>query len=454
MRDEYLFVVVALIFGLILTFTNPPFQSNDEDRHFYKAYMVAEGVLYGDNNNGTNGFWIPTSILNVANAYQAINFNEGKKIKESSINGYSEIKLNVEDRVFYAHTGQDLNPVGFMPGALGIIIGKFFNSNPMYLLWFARIGGLLFYIVIVFFAIRIIPIHKVLLMALALSPMSVYISVSVGYDITTLSLAYLFVAMVIKFAIQDGKITDKELLLLLLIMFFHRFAKNNYWLLAFLVLIIPPKKFKNIFYYIGLVLFAIVLIKLPDYLWKAMILPPEVKSSARLQTDFTLSGSMNISYYINKPLETAKHLVVNLFMQGRDWIYGSLGRFGYAYYVPSGMLLTIHSLFILTIALFDNNKSYYLPSLARYITLGLGVIFAVSIIGGYFIIGSPVGAHVIFGLQGRYFTPILILFLIPIYNNYYNNEIFDKYKVLLVGFYSIIILSLNVYFINNYFYAQ
>ena len=36
-KYEHLFLILATIFGLIFVFINPPWQSNDEDRHFLKS---------------------------------------------------------------------------------------------------------------------------------------------------------------------------------------------------------------------------------------------------------------------------------------------------------------------------------------------------------------------------------------------------------------------------------
>jgi uncharacterized membrane protein len=452
--EEYIFAVVALIFGLIFSFVNPPFQSNDEDRHFYKAYMLSEGKFFGEKQGGNVGFMMPNSVYTVANAYQGINFNSGQKIATKVIENYSEVKLNPDSRFFYKHTAHDYNPIAFLPNTIGILFGKVIDSNPMNLLWSARIFGVLFYVVIVFFAIRIIPVHKGVLMLFALSPMSVYISASVSYDVTTLSLAYLMIALIVNLALKKDKLSNKEFLLLLVVAFFHRFAKDNYWILGFLVLIIPPRKFKTYFHYAAMIIYVILLIKMPSILWKQLFVPAYLAEGvALLQTDFVFNTGMNFSYHLGHPIDTIKDLFMNVLFQGKDWMYGAFGRFGYAYFIPSGFIFTIHIIIIFTVALYDNNKTIILPTFVRYFTLGLGLFFLLAITGGYFLVGSPVGSNVVFGLQGRYFTPILPLFTFSLYNLYFSNKLFDKYKSLIVGAYATILLTIIAFYINGYFYA-
>ncbi len=48
-----------MIFILLM----PPFQSPDEDSHFKKAYVLAEGNAFPDSENGTTGYYLPTEMV-------------------------------------------------------------------------------------------------------------------------------------------------------------------------------------------------------------------------------------------------------------------------------------------------------------------------------------------------------------------------------------------------------
>lgn len=45
LKPENIFLILAIFWGTILTFINPPFQSFDEPEHFYKIYAFTEGTL-------------------------------------------------------------------------------------------------------------------------------------------------------------------------------------------------------------------------------------------------------------------------------------------------------------------------------------------------------------------------------------------------------------------------
>lgn len=453
-REEYLFVIIGLTFGIILAFVNPPFQSNDEDRHFYKAYMIAEGQFVGKTYDDGVGFMMPKSIYDVANAYQGVRFSEGKKIKRDAVNHFKEVKLNSDTRFFYKHPSHGVNPVGYFANSVGIFIGKIIDSNPISMMRFSRIFGVIFYVTVVFFAVKLLPVFKSVLMLLALSPMSLYIASSVTTDLVSLSLAYLLIALIIRYSLKEGKLTINEILILLLVAFFHRFAKDNYWLLGLLIFIIPKSKFPNKFYYLGMIAYFVILIPLPGFLWNNFFVVSDVSQGGKLQTDFLLGGRLNFQYHLENPMIFVQHIFLNIAYQGKEWLFGALGRFGYAYYLMPDIIYVIHIITILSVALLDKVQSIRVPEFTKYYTLFVGLFFSFAIIAGYFIIGSPVGAKVIFGLQGRYFTPIIILFTFALYNLHIRSEFFESRKTILLGIYSVFILSVTTYFINNYFYGE
>ena len=47
LKPEVVFLYFALMFGLSLLVTVPPFQTPDEPHHFFRAYQVSEGIMVG-----------------------------------------------------------------------------------------------------------------------------------------------------------------------------------------------------------------------------------------------------------------------------------------------------------------------------------------------------------------------------------------------------------------------
>ena len=42
------FICLSIFFGMLFILLMPPFQSPDEDSHFKKAYVIAEGNVFPD----------------------------------------------------------------------------------------------------------------------------------------------------------------------------------------------------------------------------------------------------------------------------------------------------------------------------------------------------------------------------------------------------------------------
>jgi uncharacterized membrane protein len=453
LKEEYLFILVALLFGVLFSFLNPPAQSNDEDRHFYNAFSRSEGKMLPEKNGDQVGYMIPKSVIQTISAYQGINFPAGDKILKKTIDNYSEVILSPNNREFYNHPNYSINPIPYLPYMIGINIGKIINSNPMSLLWSARISGLIFYIIIIFFTIRTIPVFKGVVMLLALSPMALYQASSVTYDVMSISLAFLLFSMYVKFALVEKEVTMVELIWLVVAAFFHRFAKDGYILIPFLLLIVPRSRFKNHIIYYALLAFFVILIFLPDWTWGSMLQSANLGRGRALQTDYLFDASKNLSYQLSHPFEMVGHLFLNILSQGKEWLFGTFARFGYAYIMPSHFVITLHILVLLTVALFDSKKEIEISNKVKYITFIIGITSLLLIIGGFFIVGSPVGSSIVFGLQGRYFLPIVPLLLLVIYNTKYYNVNFDKFGAAIIAVYSIIILSYIANFINGYYYA-
>jgi uncharacterized membrane protein len=452
-NEEYVFVVVALLFGILFVFLNPPFQLVSEDGHFLSAFVRSEGQIMPEKSGEEIGFMMPRSLIQTSKAFQGINFAAGEKISQQTVDNYAKIKLNKNERVFYRLPEYRFNPIAYIPNMAGITAGKIFNSNTLYLLWSSRIAGLVFYIIIVFFAIRIIPFFKGVLLLFAVSPMALYQAVSISPDSLSLSLSFLIFAMILKMTYNYGHIEAKDIIWLVIACFFHRFAGDGYYFIPFLILMVSKSKFKNPITYYLILAYFVLLIFLPGLSWDAILSNAGFTGGAQVRTDFMTDSSKNLGYQLSHPFQTFGNIFMNVCSQGKSWLLGSFGNFGYAGAMPSQFLIVIHILVILTVALFNGSRDIILTAKIKYTSLIIGIISLLAVMMVFLISGSPVGSNVIYGLRGVYFIPVMPLLILVIYNNAFRNDIFDKYSGLILGVYSIIILSIIAGFINSYFYA-
>ena len=79
-KPHKIFIYLSIIFGMILVFLVPPFQSPDEDSHFKKAYVMSKGQIFSTVEDNVNGFDLPTNMLITINQYNEMMGNRDTKV--------------------------------------------------------------------------------------------------------------------------------------------------------------------------------------------------------------------------------------------------------------------------------------------------------------------------------------------------------------------------------------
>jgi uncharacterized membrane protein len=449
-KQEYIFAFIALLFGVLFVFITPPFSGKNEVKHFAIAYAALDGQEVTGSANGEYGFMIPKTILMTNNAFsEATKKNDGILPKDL-VDKYSQSKLHPNDKIFFPHNTDNLNPISCLPSITGLIIGKMFNNNAIYLLWSTRIVGLVFYLIIVFFAIRLMPVFKNVILLIALLPSAVYQAGTVNNDLFALSLGLLVIASIFKMAYQYEKASVSLILVLIICAFLLRFTKGSYFLIPLMIFIVPSIKFSNPAIRFGLFAYIILLVFLPLIINTGFISSGTYALSSN-NSAFLVDGSQNLALMMSSPFKLLSLLFQNLILQGGNWMKSAVAGFGMNDISPSGFILFIHILIILVVALFNGSKDIVVNNFSKYTTFGIGFISLLMVIAAYLIYASPVGSYRAEGLSGAYFLPVLPLLLIVMYNTSYRNEIFEKYGSLILGLFSIIMLIISAMFIGNNF---
>jgi len=448
---EFLFVMIGYLFGLSLVFANPPFHSNDEDRHFYNSYFLSTGQIRPVQHENQIGGYLPSNLYNVSATFQGIPFYSGARIFPAKLKELKSVRLDESSTMFYDNPSYRTNPVPYLPYAAGILIARIVNSNPINLLWGARCAGLLAFLCIVFFAIRIMPVHKFLLFALALNPMTLYQAASVTYDAMSVSLSFLLVALALNYAFQERQIRVGQIVLFLFVAIVHCFAKPGYFLIPFVFFVIPQRNIGSMKKTVGL-FFCLVLIGfLPDLIWGGYVSSLHLNGGKALCKDFVYGTREQWNSIARAPTSFLVHFLLNFIVQGKEWMIGAMGRLGYSYTHLNHTVLFFHGLALIALSGLDSSKALII-SLRQKLILGCVSIGTIGFIAAAFFYGSPVGAHTIFGLQGRYFIPAMLPILLLNSNPMFRTAIWEKRKTLIVPLYASALLGYLVLFTASHFY--
>jgi uncharacterized membrane protein len=448
---EYFFLVIGLFFGMKLVFINPPWQTNDEDRHFYNSWYYANGYFKPDSRDQGIGNPMPVKMFELAQGFQGIRFNETTKISKQTVEELKDVIYTKTDTVFYSNPNYNTNPVGYIPNIIGVKLGEVYKKNPIIVQWWSRAFGLFAYLLIVFFAIRITPVYKNVLMLVALAPMSLYQSASVTYDTLCNATTFLMMAFIIKWLLQKEKVGTREISLFCVALAIQVFSKAGYYFIPFLVLIIPSEKFSFSYSKIKLAILLVAILMLPTFTWNVYMNSFHFQGGKPLQNDFLFSPSQNLAFHLKNIPEMISDLFGNVLTQGKYWITGCIGRFGYSYTPLPDAWIFMYVIALLGMASIDHNGNIKLTRMQRGISALLLVASLGAIIAGLYLTISPVGARVIFGGQGRYFIPILPLLLFQLFGTIPNNA--KKYLPLITILISILFLSKTMGVINETFYT-
>ena len=145
MRPDRFFVVAGHLAGLAFVFVTPPFQVPDEPVHFYRAYALSTGELWGEHaRDPEDGFGavLPASLKEVGSALRGdVPFHPARKIRPATILGALRVPLEEERRAFvdYRNAAQ-FTFVPYIPQAAAMLVARTLGATPLALLYAARVA--------------------------------------------------------------------------------------------------------------------------------------------------------------------------------------------------------------------------------------------------------------------------------------------------------------------------
>lgn len=421
------FLLFAIPYGAALFLMVPPFQSPDEYYHFFRAYQISEGTWRGETLNGKIGGRLPSSlrtlILSVADEvgdhYQ--NRRDGRPIFKQF-----QLPLEPERREFLVFGASAFyTPVLYLPQACGMFCGRILGWGPLWIYYAGRLANLAAYIGIAYLAIRRMPVHRWVLLLLALMPMPMYLAVSLSADVIHNAVSFLWVALVLSLALKQPDQTGsngclpKRIVALTAV-----FALcKGYLTMLLAVLLVPHTKHgsrRKYFRWIASVL-LVAGIALGAWSWLVwdIFIPSKAEVSVRGQLHFIL-------YHPQAFIRLMWTTYHSLF-EGRLWSF--IGCFGWLDTPLPRVMVYLYSITLILTACADSSPATRLLSWPQKI-LGLGIAFLTLCLISVWIdcTWNAVGnIDVIRGIPGRYFIPVAPLALL-IFQNPVERGVFPRFR--------------------------
>lgn len=240
-KIEYVFLIFALIFGFIFAVYTPQRGSADEYVHIASSYYNSNTVLGIKDSFYGNTLWVRKCDgvnLNRPVDYTAFDLQE-------TYEGLFKMNEYGDEYTTIKATAAQVFPPLYWAQTIGITLARILNLGYVQMLVMGRLANLLLYVCVVFFAIKIMPVYKNILTVIALTPIPLQIAASFTYDTFVIAFSFLFTAKVFQLAYEKQNITAKDIVFLTVTGGLLAPAKTVYVLLIGLIFIIPKAKFKT-----------------------------------------------------------------------------------------------------------------------------------------------------------------------------------------------------------------
>lgn len=410
-HPERFYLVAGLIGVIGFALITPPFQGPDERAHYVRMQYVAHGYFLAANTKEV-GAALPHSVQDVMNSTELQNSISGGGLKKYDISKSRALKDPFDSGETYQPPMISYTGVSYLPAAPAVAFANALNVSALASMYIARLSLGIFCVILTFYSIRLLSSRRYLFIGIALIPMLLFQQSVISTDGVSYALLLSFICFVL-YLYQKKDVNIKEWLGLGVLCAAITLAKPLVFLFLPFVIILIRKK-NALKWIAGMALLCIVLFgSLTLYnsrLSEASIdpnVPDEANSTAQLA---------------NLKDNPARFLRVmwNSYMtsHGDDEVQGVFGIFGSADTVfPLWMIIGyIIVLALLASVKLEKFKETEVPPYVKYILIFLAVIYFVLVNLAIYLSFTPFNFNIIYGVQGRYFLPLLIilpLFITP-----------------------------------------
>ena len=417
------FVFTSILFEIAFIWVTPPLQAPDEFNHFYRAYQISEGYFLPQQTDRRLGGEIPYDVTDFAATFELVSrVSELKPNRNGSIDSFENKGADARCYKDFPNTSY-YSPISYLPQAFCLFVLQKFNASVATLYYGGRIFGFLVSLLAMVFVIRNIPVYKWLFVLLALLPMNLFIINSFSADNVTNSLSFLFIAIVLKYAVTKDTVTNKVIVYLLILVALLALAKVVYIGLVLLIFIIPANNFKSTKqrWVSTTLIFAVSILFVS--LWSSIVMKnylnyqgynPAFRDGPTLVPGADYYGQK--AHILNNGSYFIKVIANSIFNSEQTYLSSYIGRFGAFLDVPLPIWLVVISyLIIFVVVVFEKKTSVFSLWQTSFILISAFFCFAILLLSQH-LTWDVVGKGRVDLIQGRYLVPLFPLVFIVLGN--------------------------------------
>lgn len=429
---ERIYLISCMVYGMLYLMVLPPLSAPDEVSHYISAYKLSNQMMGKPATHEDGHVLVRSEDLFIEDIYGERLRNPDSNHVDSKVLGQElteETYSILHDMEWFSGGDGEIavssqppvrtTPLAYIPQAAGITLARLFHMGSIGLLYLGRLMNLIFYGGVVYLAMKRMPFGKEVMFGVAMLPMTLHLAGSMSYDVMILAMSFYFTAICLDLAFARDRVRIWDVLLLAGIMAVLGPCKMVYGGIMGLCLLIPVKKFggwKNYlvsaFAVLGVFMAAMILVNTQTIAAYA--------TETESYVAWAEEAGYSLTMLIHNPGLLFKMFYNTLIWQAEHYHLTMIG----AYLGNIDLVLDVPYLLVVFLSLCLMGLSFRKPGESIVISGGKRVwiwVLCLSCAGltclSMLIAWTPVSSLTIAGVQGRYFLPILPIFLLTIKNN-------------------------------------
>ena len=413
-RSIYLICIFAM--GLAYIFVFLPYISPDETAHYTSAYRISDFFL------GKIGLLGDRRLLMRVEDYAFY----GSYSKVMTPQYYMQITENMT--IFQKEAGQIITSepmvtnalFAYVPSGIAIALARVLHLSGALTFYAGRIGNLLFYIAALAYVMKKLPSAACAIYAISMMPMTLHTVGSYSYDAATFGFVAMFVINIMSMLFSKEQVNRRDYALTMLFGILMAPSKLVFVPLLFLVLIVPAEQFgkdkkdglkKQIMIIAAGVFSALLVMILIGLLGENSAILEMVKENETVnmlvtshEEGYTISWILhNLGTYaimcVRTMVKMLDHYFLTMIGNNLGWLDIGIPVF---YVMVSFLLVLVAS----NIRQDGDEQLIGIGRKAWIVFLSVGTILLVML--AMTLDFTPRSLNFVHGVQGRYFTPLLI----------------------------------------------
>ena len=403
--------VSLLLLGLVYNFLLLPFMSPDERTHIDMTYRYSNdllGIEYTGNDIIISKRMDDTKI---------------ELLENPSLTNYYEVYNHVfegvqdDSLVVTNSTANTYAPIFvYLPAVLGMTVSRMLGLGSIAMLMVARWCNLAFFAGCVWWCMKKLPFGKMALAVIAFFPMTIQQCNSFSYDAVITSVLFLFSTYIICMTYEEKPLKGSDVVIVSILGALLVYGKSGVYLpVCLAALLIPTKKFGAVWKKLAAA-GSLVGIAMLSYINRnsgtvTQVMSTTAETSAVGATaGNAVAMGYTVGYFLQNPwkliqmlantaADKAEFYLESIVGQKMGWVEIEISRVVFV-----GFLI----LFLISMLKVRGEKQYVTSGQKWWISI-VCLLSSGMILMGMLLTWTPFGYVSIEGVQGRYFTPLLLL---------------------------------------------